>query len=211
MKKGDFIWAVILLALILFLILDSGRLLYIRFTSSLPYLSGFVKYGILASMGELFALRLKKKFWSKSTGFYIKVLIWGGIGIVITFIFRFYNEGVKALQYAGLLISSDSILTTAFFTSLIMNLTFGIALFISHKITDEIIEYRIKNSSFTRISTMIGQVDWPEYLIFILKMLTFFWIPVHTLVFLLPEVYRVITAAFLSIILGIFLTIGKHE
>ena len=65
-------------------------------------------------MGELFALRMKKKFWSKSTGFYIKVLIWGGIGIVITFIFRFYNEGVKAFQYAGFLISSDSNLTTVF-------------------------------------------------------------------------------------------------
>lgn len=211
MKKGDFIWAGILLAIILFLILDSGRQLYIKYTNSLPYLSGFVKYGILASMGELFALRLKKKYWSKSTGFYIKALVWGGLGIVITFIFKFYNEGVKALQYAGLLISSDSNLTTAFFTSLIMNLTFGIALFVSHKITDEIIEYRIKNSSFTRIPTMIGQVDWPEYLIFILKILTFFWVPVHTLVFLLPEVFRVITAAFLSIILGIFLTIGTRK
>ncbi|MBI9106654.1 MAG: hypothetical protein JEZ04_07885 [Spirochaetales bacterium] len=209
MKKGDFIWAGVLLLIIVFLAIDSGRQMYIEFTGRHPYFSGFLKYMVLASMGELLSIRLKRKYWSKSTGFYIKAVIWGCIGILITFVFKFYSEGAKALQLAGLLAGNGKIVSTAIFTSVIMNLTFGIALFISHRITDEIIDYRFDNSRFNKVSIMIEKVDWPVYLLFIFKMIVFFWIPVHAAVFLLPEVYRVMTAAFLSIALGILLSLGS--
>jgi hypothetical protein len=92
-----------------------------------------------------------------------------------------------------------------------MNLTFGISLFIGHRISDEIVEYRIRNSRFVKISAMIASVNWPEYLSFVLKLLLFFWIPVHTIVFLLPDTYRVMAAAFLSILLGVFLSLGNRR
>jgi uncharacterized membrane protein YraQ (UPF0718 family) len=38
-----------------------------------------------------------------------------------------------------------------------------------------------------------------------------FWIPVHTLVFLLPAVYRVIAAALLSIALGVILAFANTK
>ncbi|MBK5251987.1 MAG: hypothetical protein JJE29_05070 [Peptostreptococcaceae bacterium] len=41
------------------------------------------------------------------------------------------------------------------------------------------------------------------------KTIPFFWIPAHTLTFLLPGQYRVLAAAMLSIALGLILTLAK--
>lgn len=42
-----------------------------------------------------------------------------------------------------------------------------------------------------------------------LKTCPYFWIPAHTIVFLLPNQYRVLVSAFLSIALGLLLAIAK--
>jgi hypothetical protein len=44
-----------------------------------------------------------------------------------------------------------------------------------------------------------------------MKTIPFFWIPAHTLTFLLPSEYRVLAAAMLSIALGLILTITKKK
>lgn len=43
------------------------------------------------------------------------------------------------------------------------------------------------------------------------KTLPLWWIPVHTLTFLLPSEYRVLVAAYLSIVLGIILTYARRR
>ena len=159
-------------------------------------------------MGELLSYRLENRYWSRSKGFFMKAVVWGIIGIIITFMFRFYSGGVKTLQAAGFLAGGNSDLLTAFFTSVIMNCTFGIAFILCHSISDAIIDYRIDYSAFRKVSVMIGTINWSGKLIYIIKMIIFFWIPVHTVVFMFPEAYRVLLSASLSIVLGILLRRG---
>ncbi len=53
-------------------------------------------------------------------------------------------------------------------------------------------------------------MDWHGFVSFTLfKTIPLFWIPAHTLTFLLPPEYQVIAAAALSIALGIILSLRK--
>ena len=45
----------------------------------------------------------------------------------------------------------------------------------------------------------------------ILKTVPIFWIPAHTVTFLLPSEYQVITAAALSVALGVILSLGNRN
>ncbi|MFW5643758.1 MAG: hypothetical protein ACOCYQ_06975, partial [Alkalispirochaeta sp.] len=78
----------------------------------------------------------------------------------------------------------------------------------AHRISDVLIEYRIENGEFAPVHEMISRVDWPSFLLFIAKTVVLFWIPIHTLVFLLPPAYRILAAAALSIVLGLLLTLA---
>ncbi|HRZ79119.1 MAG TPA: Mpv17/PMP22 family protein, partial [bacterium] len=42
-----------------------------------------------------------------------------------------------------------------------------------------------------------------------LKTIPLFWIPAHTITFLLPENHRVLFAAILGVVLGVFLAIAS--
>ena len=45
----------------------------------------------------------------------------------------------------------------------------------------------------------------------LMKTIPIFWIPAHTITFLLPSEYRVLSAAFLSIALGAILAFAKKK
>ena len=208
MKKGDILWSSIILVLILLLAFPGGRNLYIEYTTRYPYASGFLKFALLSTMGELLTLRLREKQWRKSTGFTVKIFVWGLIGMAITFMFSFYSAGVSALQEAGKLPGGGISAATAFFTSALMNLTFGPAFMIAHRISDTIIDSRVTVGAFPRPGAVLENIAWGPFMSVIIRSLIFFWIPAHTLVFLLPGPFRVLAAAFLSIILGVLLTIA---
>jgi hypothetical protein len=56
---------------------------------------------------------------------------------------------------------------------------------------------------------IITKLDWKVQWNFIFKKtIPFFWIPAHTITFLLPPEFRVLFAALLGIALGIILSIG---
>ncbi len=43
------------------------------------------------------------------------------------------------------------------------------------------------------------------------KTIPLFWIPAHTITFLLPEEFRVLFAAVLSVMLGVLLSLGSRH
>ena len=53
MKKGDFVWIAALLVWVLILVVPSSRALFISVTDAHPYAGGFIKFAILASMGDM--------------------------------------------------------------------------------------------------------------------------------------------------------------
>lgn len=217
MKKlnpGDFIWLAVLIIITLLIILPPTHAGFIALTTRFPYPMGFLKFALLASMGELLVVRLKSKKWLFPQGFIWKVLVWGLLGVAITFMFTFFSLGVAGLAARGMPGSSSgwgSRLLQAFLTSALMNLTFGPVFMALHRITDTAIEFLARKEPIGH-GKILRSIDWPDFISFVvLRTIPIWWIPVHTITFLLPVEYRVLVAAYLSIVLGIILVYARNR
>ena len=213
MKKGDFIWAAALIMWIIVLVVPSSRTAFISVTEAYPYMGGFVKFAILATMGDMLGERVLKGNWRVPSGVLWRAFVWGIIGMMVTLVFTVFMGGVAAAQASGKLPFSGSVIAQAFFGSTIMNLTFGPMMMVFHRFTDTYIDMRYEDESRRiTLKDMIARIDWNGVVGFSwLKACPFFWIPAHTMVFLLSDQYRVIVSAFLSIALGLLLAIAKKD
>jgi len=213
LRKGDFILGAILVLFVAFVSLEPTHSVFISLTSAHPYAGGFFKFALLATMGEMLVTRLNLGRYKKADGFIYRVLIWGFLGIVITLIFQIFAAGTTAALEKGYLIGKGSALAFAFFTSSLMNLTFAPTMMAFHRYTDTYIDLKFgEGITQPTPSQVINKIDWNGFISFVLfKTIPFFWIPAHTLTFLLPSEYRVLAAAFLSMALGLLLTIGKRK
>jgi len=215
MKKYDLIWLVGIIVVFMLLIFPSTHSVFMAMTATHPFLMGFVKFAILATMGELLALRLVQGDWKKPKGLFYKALIWGFLGMTIVLVFDLYAGGVAGSIKKGLLPSIGGNLGTAFFTSALMNLLFAPTFMAFHRITDTYIdlgEGKISLILKVKLSEVVKNIDWDGYVRFVvLKTIPFFWIPAHTVTFLLPAEYRVLAAAFLSLALGGILAFAKKR
>lgn len=213
MKKGDFIWAGLLLAFTAFVVYPETKVIFVDFTSGHPYIGGFLKFALLATMGEMLVVRLATKEWKKAPGFIWRVIIWGFLGMVITLIFSIFSGGVLASLDKGLLIGKGNNVAFAFFTSLMMNVTFAPSMMGFHRFTDTYLDLKYgENITRPTVKQVAQKIDWNGFISFaLLKTIPFFWIPAHTITFLLPPEYRVLVAAYLSIALGLLLTLSKRK
>lgn len=200
--KDIVLWSLVLLSLLgaIFLV---TREFFLDFAGNTPLLGGFIKFFFLASYGDLIANRIKKKVWAIPTGFFFKAIIWGIIGVVIVMIFAIFSSGVLQLQANGILPFEGSSFASALFISVLMNFTFAPTMMTAHRISDSYIEHRNGEQS---LSEIVKDIDFAQFFKFtILRTIPFFWVPAHTITFLLPEEYRVIFAAILGIFLGLIL------
>ncbi len=196
------------------LIFPASRETFKSLSSAHPYIMGFIKFALLATVGEVIALILRNRTWSLPYYIGWRMLIWGLIGVAITFMMSAYSYGVAGLMAAGLLPGAGetfrSKLLAAFYTAAVMNLTFGPTFMSAHKLTDKYLELRHNGVKKPGLRGVVNGVDWHAFVSFTLfKTIPLFWIPAHTLTFLLPPEYRVIAAAALSIALGIILSFKK--
>ena len=105
-------------------------------------------------------------------------------------------------------------LLTAFTASVTLNLFFGPIFMIAHRISDMHINATggTIRGFFTpiRVRYQFEHLDWTSmWGIVIARTIPFWWIPAHTLNFMLPEDWRILVAAFYSIILGVILSIAS--
>jgi hypothetical protein len=214
MKRGDIVWGVAFLGVSAVFLLPASHAWFVAATQAYPYWMGFAKFALMASMGELLAVRIVTGGWKWSAGFPFKAAIWGLIGVLVVSMFAVFTNGVAGAVKSGLLPSLEGFpgtLLTAFLVSAIMNLTFGPAFMAAHRISDTYIDLRVEGLK-PSISQVIARIDWPGFYTFVVgKTVPFFWIPAHTITFLLPSVYRVLWAAFLSIALGAILAYARRK
>jgi hypothetical protein len=94
-----------------------------------------------------------------------------------------------------------------------MNGIFAPTFMALHRVTDGFIDLGAENPAGIRSATLdevIDRIDWKGFCGFvILRTIPLFWIPAHTITFLLPPEYRVLSAAYLSIALGGILAFAK--
>ena len=114
------------------------------------------------------------------------------------------------LMKSGMLPGGENIFLKALYTSATMNLTFGPTFMAVHKCSDKYLEFKAAGEKKVGVDKVIDGIDWKFFVKFTLfKTVPLFWIPAHTVTFLLPGEYQVIMAASLSIALGIILSIKK--
>lgn len=210
-RRGDFLWLAILAVVMALLLVPATHRAFVALTATHPYLTGFGKFVLLATMGELLALRIATGAWAAPPGLLQRAFVWGLLGVVIVLVFGVFADGVARAQEKGLLPWAGSRLAFAFFVSAIMNLTFAPTMMLAHRVTDTWIDLRHEGKEFD-VADAVARIDWNGFVSFVLlKTIPLFWIPAHTLTFLLAAEYRVLAAALLSIALGAILAFAKKR
>lgn len=210
---GDATWVTGLVALFALLVYPPTHSAFVALTARHPYVIGFAKFFVLATMGELLARRIASGTWQRPPGLLARAVVWGGLGAVIVLVFDIFAGGVTGAMQKGLLPGGDSRLAFAAFVSTTMNLTFAPAMMLFHRLTDTLIDLRhTRPGTSVTLADVTGAIDWQGFVTFVLaKTIPIFWIPAHTITFLLPPEYRVLAAALLSIALGAILAYAKRQ
>ena len=215
MKLKDLIWIAIVLAFLALMVVPPVSSGYNWLNANLPYVAGFIKFFVLATMGDILAVRIRNKRYVKVQGLIWRALIYGFIGILMTLVFQVFSGGVKFAMSVGYLPFAGNVFFTAFFTSVCMNLFFAPAFMTFHRVTDTMIDMRCEargSGVKIRLRDVLKNIDFADFIGFvIIKTVPIFWIPAHTVTFLLPNEYRVLFAAVLSVAMGAILSFAKSR
>lgn len=225
MKKSDLLFLLFFLTLFIpFFISKPLYELYNGFNRDHGMVMSFIKFAVLATMGEMIALRIRKGVYNEP-GFGIapRAVVWGFIGLAIKLAFTVFATGTPIfLEYLGVKDSVSAMkgdfsslkLLNAFCISVTMNIIFAPVMMTFHKITDTHIinnggklSCLLKKMEFAQIlKTMNWDVMWNFVF---LKTIPLFWFPAHTITFLLPPDFQVLFAALLGIALGLILAFAS--
>jgi hypothetical protein len=207
------------------------------FNENLWHITSFLKFAILATLGESIGLRIKNGVYNqKGFGLIPRAIVWGvlGVGIKMAFVIFAVGTPVLLVNFFGLneaVASMDKEAVPDVFTafeqgigwtrvitavsiSVLMNLIFAPVFMTLHKITDtHIIDNGGTIGGFfkpIKFGEIFPRVNWFIQWDFVFKKtIPFFWIPAHTVTFLMPGEYRIAFAAVLGIVLGILLAIAS--
>ena len=227
MKKNDIIFiSGILIVAAIFIFIPPVTDWYMQFNKGHGMIMSFFKFALLATLGEIIALRIRTGNYNEpGFGIIPRMIVWGFLGITINIAFQIFSTGGPVfLAYLGLSNAPEAMkggfsalkLLDAFTISTTMNLTFAPVMMTFHKITDTHI---IKTGGsvsglFSPIpfASIFRNMNWDVMWNFVYKKtIPFFWIPAHTITFLLPPEFRVLFAAVLGIALGLILAIASQK
>jgi hypothetical protein len=232
MKRNDLLTMLIVILLLLpFFTLGPVFEFYQQFNREHAYIASFIKFAVLATFGECIGLRIRTGVYNRQGfGIFPRAIVWGFLGVSIKMAFVIFGEGAPyMLKTFGIsfpvLVPGDILrqqdfswlkLFSAFTVSASLNLFFAPVFMTFHKITDmHILENKGTLSGFFTPMCFRKQfmaLDWSTMWNFVFKKtIPMFWIPAQTINFMLPEDYRVLFAAFLSIILGVLLSVANRN
>ena len=164
---------------------------YVELVKAHPILSAMAQFAVLGTFGDILARwlgarRVYMPFGARSAA--LKMLEWAALAVCIKYAFTGFGGFVDGLVGHGLLPVPGAFLR-AFAISAAMNLQFGPFLVLAHRLLDNAID---------------GRPNWAN-LDKSLYTLLWFWIPAHTITFMLPPELRIGLAALWSVALGALL------
>lgn len=186
--------------------------------------TSFVKFGLLATFGEMVGLRIRTgNYYAGEFGLFPKIMVWGFLGLTIKLAFVVFATGTPVfMEYLGISGATASMansttltkLLIAFAISIAMNVMYAPVMMTFHKITDlHIAFHKGKTKSLflpIDFAAHFKAIDWDVQWHFVFKKtIPLFWIPAHTLTFLLPPDFQVLFAALLSVLLGLILALAS--
>jgi hypothetical protein len=227
MKPKDLLFAFFAFCLFLPFFLFPGLLdFYKNFNSGHALLMSFIKFAILATMGEVIGLRIKTGEYNQpGFGILPRAIVWGFLGMSVKIAFVIFGAGAPAfLETMGLENASEIIkgglspskVLVSFTISTSLNLFYAPVLMTFHKITDIHITSNggTLRGLFTPIkfSEIFPAINWEVQWDFVFKKtIPLFWIPMQTINFLLPGQYQILVAALLGIVLGVLLAVASQK
>ncbi len=196
-------------------------------TATHPYIMAFFKFAILATLGEMLALRIREGVYNKK-GFGIvpRMMVWGFLGMCIAMAMVIFKSGVPVFLASLGISDLPTIQATfaapqltwgkvgiAFAVSVLMNSIFAPVMMTFHKCTDMHITMNggtvaglLKPMKMRQIfNTLNWDAQWN---IVIKKTIPLFWFPAHTITFILPANLQVLFAALLGVALGLILALA---
>lgn len=226
MKRSDLVLVLVLVAIFTpFIVFDSAYSFYSDYYASFPFVLSFIKFAVLATIGELIGLRIRTgRYFKKGFGILPRAIVWGFLGMTIQAAFVIFASGTPGLlEFAGFSRASELMkgsltagkVLVAFSISFFLNIFYAPVLMTVHRITDTHIERTGGTLSglFSRmgIKSILKGIDWDMHYGFVLtKTIFLFWIPAQTFNFLMPEELRVLIAAIYGIILGVILAFAAR-
>lgn len=198
---------------------------FIEATKKNPYLMSFAKFAVLATFGECIGLRIATGVYNKpGFGVLPRAVVWGLLGMGIKLAFTVFSTGApNVLTELGIPVAPDTLKSGAFGLKLLVAFTFSVTIntifapvFMTlHRVTDAHI---VANGGtlrglFTPIEATrhFQEINWTTLWGFVFKKtLPFFWIPAHTITFMLPPHFQVLFAALLGIVLGVILAFANR-
>lgn len=197
---------------------------YKSFNHQHGMIMSFIKFGVLATLGEIIGQRIRTgNYFNKGFGVIPRIIVWGFIGITINMAFIIFSTGTPYfIEYLGVNNAANALngtlsfskILVAFSTSTAMNILYAPVMMTFHTITDtHILANNGTLSGFFRpihFQKIFINLNWEIQWNFVFKKtIPFFWIPAHTITFLLPPDFRVLFAALLGMALGLILAIAN--
>jgi hypothetical protein len=197
-------------------------------TANHPYIMAFFKFAILATLGEMLALRIREGVYNKpGFGVLPRMIVWGFLGMAIAMSMVIFKVGVPAFletvggcdkgSLAAVFAASELTwgkLGIAFAVSVLMNSIFAPVMMTFHKCTD----IHITDNGGTVAGLfrpikmreiMSKKINWDvQWNLVIKKTIPLFWFPMHTITFILPANLQVLFAALLGVALGLILALA---
>lgn len=204
------IWLLLLAGVLAVLGVPQSREVFVALTKAHPYLMGMAKFALLGTMGELLSWKVVSGKWKLSgVRLWQRVLVWAFIGVLLTIAFPLFSAGVDGLLAQNMLPGRGIKWLTAFWKSFFLQAVFAFPFMVFHRITDTLIE-RGKLFSKWPFIEIYKSIDWDNMFRIVGGAIVWFWLPVHTINFMLPAEFRVIIAALLAIVLGLILGMAKR-
>ena len=172
---------------------------YVSWVNGWPLLSAAVQFAILGTLGELLSHSLREKRLSlPCTPLQLlgKMAAWALLGVIIKYGFAGMKGFTRALVDHHLLPAfMGAGIGWAFGVSLFTNLLFGPQMMLFHRLEDNLV---LGNRGYEGLTRAWWTLIW-------------FWIPAHTVTFILPRPYQVGLAAVWGVVLGLILGASKPK
>lgn len=170
---------------------------YVEFVKAYPIYSAMIQFAILGTLGDVISKWVQKGNYFlpyKLPIVVLKMIEWAIIAITIKYAFVGYQGFVDDL-IASQLLPDLGLFGRALAVSVTMNLQYGLFLVIFHRVLDNLIA---RQNNWKNIDKGMLSLIW-------------FWIPAHTITFMLDKPYQIGLAAIWSIVLGFILGYYTRE
>ncbi len=232
MKRSDIIFLFIFVGLFVpFFLSEKLYDFFVWFSTDWAFTASFIKFAILATMGEMLGSRLRTGIYLPE-GFALlyRAVVWGFLGMTVKAAFMIFGGGTPLIMahlgmenpeavMAGPVTGARVIM--AFAISTFLNIFYAPVLMVTHRVSDLHIAAaagdRRKLLAVPDVKLLLASIDWNSMWGIVLKRsIPLFWIPAQTVNFLLPDEFRILVAALYSTVLGVILALaagagGKSE